>query len=135
MSELLAPYHLSIIALLVLAVLMTLQFGIADVAGIKAKHVPGMPIAGGHDDFHFRAARAYANSYENMGLFLLVLLLCFFTGANPLWTGVWTCVFVAGRAGHMACYYADLRTLRSVFFGIGGLGQIGLLGSAILAAC
>ena len=133
MPEFIQPYHATLFCLLVLAGLLVIQFAVADVAGIRAKHVPGMPITGGHSDFLFRATRAYANSYENLGLLLLLVLLCLFSGAHPAWTAVGTGLFTLGRAGHMCCYYADWRLARSVFFGLGALGQLILLGAAALA--
>lgn len=127
MHELLMPYHSSLMGLWVLAVLVLIQFGVADVAGIRAKHVPGMPVVEGHGSFLFRATRAHANSYENLGLFLLLVLLCILGSADPQWTRIGIWVFVAARAGHMACYYSDLRTLRSIAFTIGAIAEVGLL--------
>lgn len=133
MHEFLLPYHDSLMALLVLAVLAVIQFAVADVAGIRAKHVPGMPVTGGHDSFLFRATRAHANTYENLGLFLLLVMLCFFGGANSRWTAIGIWVFTAARAVHMTCYYADLRALRSTAFTVGALAELQLLVLAILA--
>lgn len=133
MHELLLPYHTSLMGLLILAVLIVIQFGIADVAGIRAKHVPGMPVTEGHGSFLFRATRAHANTYENIGLFLLLVMLCLFGGANPLWTSIGIWVFVVARAVHMICYYADLRAIRSTAFTIGAIAELGLLAVAIIA--
>ncbi len=133
MLEVFAAYHDAVVGLFALAVLFLFQFGVADVAGIRAKHVPGTPVTGGHDSFLFRATRAHANSYENLGLFLLLVLVCVLAGAGAKWVCNWIWVFVAARTAYMVCYYADLRTLRSVMFGIGGLAQLGLLGCAFLA--
>lgn len=136
MAELiLSPYGGTLNALLVLAVLMVIQFGVADVAGLRAKHVPGMPVTSGHGDFFFRATRAYANTNESIGLFLLLVLLCIFSGADPAWTARAAWAFAVGRAGHMACYYADLRLARSGFFVLGALANLVLLvlaGGALL---
>jgi uncharacterized MAPEG superfamily protein len=133
MQELLVPYHSAVVGLLVLAVLTAIQFAISDVAGIRAKHVPGMPITDGHKSFLFRATRAYANTYENLGFFLLLVLICVFTAASPKWTSILVWVFTAARAAHMTCYYADLRTLRSIAFAIGSLAELGLLAAAFQA--
>lgn len=133
MHELLHPYHASLLGLLSLAVLMAIQFVVADLAAIGQKHVPGMPVTQGHDNFFFRATRAYANTNENIGVFLVALLACVLGGADAQWTsnGVW--LFVAGRAGHMAFYYAKLGLMRSVCFGLGALGTLVLIGNGFRA--
>ncbi|MEK6805021.1 MAG: MAPEG family protein [Pseudomonadota bacterium] len=133
MQALFAAYHSSLVALFVLAALVILQSLIADVAGIRAKHVPGMPVTDGHKSFFFRAVRAHGNSYENLGLFLLLVLVCLFAGASVTWVRNWIWVFVAARAAHMACYYADLRTARSAAFTAGVVAELGLLGCAYMA--
>ena len=135
MQELLMPYHTSVLGLLTLAVLAMIQFLVADVVGIRAKQVPGLPVKGGHDSFLFRATRANANTAENLGLFLLLVLLCFFSAANPKWTAIGIWVFVAARAAHMSFYYADLRTLRSAAFGVGLIGELVLLVESVTALC
>jgi uncharacterized MAPEG superfamily protein len=135
MQELLLSYHTSVLGLLVLAILAVIQFLVADVALIRAKQVPGVPVTGGHDSFLFRATRTNANTAENLGLFLLLVLLCFFSAANPRWTAIGIWIFVAARAAHMSFYYADLRTLRSAAFGVGLIGELVLLVEAIAAFC
>ncbi len=127
MQALMLPYHSSLLGLFALAVLIVIQFLMVDVAMMRAKHVPGMPVTAGHGDFFFRANRAYGNTYEGLGLFLLITLLCLLSGADPQWTayGVW--LFTAARAAHMTCYYFDLRTARSTAFAFGLLAKLGLL--------
>ena len=71
MTELLAPYAGLLTASFVLAVLVLVQLLVQDLAGIKEKHVPGMPVTTGHGNFHFRAVRAHANTNENLPLWLL----------------------------------------------------------------
>ncbi|HUP91217.1 MAG TPA: MAPEG family protein [Solimonas sp.] len=133
MQPFFSQYVASLAGMLCLAGLMFVQFLVADISGIRAKHVPGMPVTGGHADFLFRATRALANTNENIGLFLLIVLCGILLGANPAWmaTGVW--LFVVARAVHMGCYYADLRTLRSAGFTLGALAQLALLVIAALA--
>ena len=41
-------------AWVVLGGLVLVQAVVADVAGIRSKHTPGMPVTTGHDDFLFR---------------------------------------------------------------------------------
>ena len=119
MPELLSPYHSALIAGVVLASLIMLQVLIADVASIKAKHVPGMPITDGHGSFLFRSARALGNTNETLGLFLLTAVLAMAFGARAQWVNALVWAYVAGRAGHMLFYYLRQGLLRSISFGIG----------------
>ena len=86
----------------------------------------GMPIAGGHDNFLFRAARAQGNTNENLGTFIMLALSAVALGASPAWANGLAWVFVAARLGHMLTYYMDLRPARSACFGVGLLALIGL---------
>lgn len=135
MHELLLPYHASVLGLFALAVLTLIQFAVADYMLIREKQVPGMPVTAGHDSFLFRATRAHANTNDNLGLFLLLVLLCLFSGANTQWTSTAIWVFVAARVAHMVCYYADLRAMRSGAFVVGTIAELGLLGVAAQALC
>jgi uncharacterized membrane protein YecN with MAPEG domain len=75
MQELLMPYHSLLAACTALVGLVLVQVLVADFAGIRAKHVPGMPIADGHKSFLFRATRAHGNTVENLALFVMTVLL------------------------------------------------------------
>jgi uncharacterized MAPEG superfamily protein len=127
MLEGLLPYHPTLLACAVLAVLMFVQVIVLDVASIRAKHVPGMPITAGHGNFLFRAARAHGNTNENLALFLLLIVLAVLLGAAPRWTWYAAWAFTLARAGHMFFYYFDWRAARSVAFGAGLLAQFALL--------
>ena len=127
MLEATLAYHSTLVACVVLAGLIMVQVLVADLAGMKAKHVPGMPVADGHASFHFRAVRAIGNTNETLGLFLLLAALAIVLGANPKWTNALTWMYVAGRAGHMTFYYAKAGLARSVAFGVGLAAQFGLL--------
>ena len=127
MSEALLAYHSTLLACVVLAGLILAQLLIADVASIRAKHVPGMPVTDGHASFHFRAVRALGNTNETLGLFLLLAALAVVLGANARWTGILAWVYVAGRAGHMTFYYARVGLARSAAFSVSVVAQIGLL--------
>lgn len=127
MQEALLAYQSTLCAATVLAGLILLQVLVADVAGMRAKHVPGMPVTDGHASFHFRATRALGNTNETLGLTLLLLALALLLGANPKWTNALAWTYVAARAGHMAFYYARLGPARSIAFGVGLAAQIGLL--------
>lgn len=133
METLAATYLCALAAAVTLAVLILIQFVVVDVVSIRSKQVPGTPVTGGHESFHFRAVRAHANTYENLGLFLLVFFCALLLGADPAWTAIAAWTFAAARAAHMLCYYADWRTARSTAFGLGLLAQIGLLVLCVIA--
>jgi uncharacterized MAPEG superfamily protein len=126
MSDAFLPYAPVAGALMAMGVLCLIQALVADVAGMRAGHVPGMPIAGGHDNFLFRAARAQGNTNENLGTFIMLALSAVALDASPAWTNGLAWVFVAARLGHMLTYYMDLRPARSACFGVGLLALIGL---------
>jgi uncharacterized MAPEG superfamily protein len=119
MQEWLLPYAPTVLAMGAVAALFLVQVLVVDFAGIKAKHVPGTPVTADHGDFLFRAVRAHANTNEGIAGFILLALFGMLSGAPPLALGWVAWTYVLGRAGHMACYYADLRTARSIFFGVG----------------
>lgn len=131
--DIFTPYASTIFAVGVLAAVQVLQQLVADFVAIRRKHEPGMPACGGHDDLLFRSSRAFANSVENTGVFLLVLAFAVLRGTDPTWVDRLVWVFVAGRAGHMLCYWFDVRLARSLFFTLGLLAVIGLLALGFLA--
>lgn len=133
MLEMLLPYHSVLAASAVLAALVYAQVLVADVAGMQVKHVPGMPVAGGHGDFHFRATRAHANTNENLPVQVLLTVLVVLLAANPGWSAGAAWAFTAARAGHMLFYYFDLRLARSIAFGVGLAAQLALLVVALMA--
>lgn len=133
MDKLIFNYALAISSLGMLGLLMLAQMLVMDVTSIRRKHPPGQAITSGPEDFLFRAARAHGNSNENLPTLLLVLGFCFLVGADPDWVNPLMLVFVAARAGHMLCYYADLRLARSISFAVGSLATTGLLVVGLLA--
>lgn len=133
MVELLLPYQSALAASAVLAALVMAQVLVADLAGMKAKHVPGMPVTAGHGDFHFRATRAHANTNENLPVQVLLTVLAVLLAAKPGWTAGAAWAFTAARAGHMLFYYFDLRLARSIAFGVGLAAQFALLAACLLA--
>ncbi|MGH8480854.1 MAG: MAPEG family protein [Nevskiaceae bacterium] len=134
MSEVLLAYQSTLAACTVLAGLIMVQVLVADTAGMKVRHVPGMPVADGHASFHFRAVRALGNTNETLGLFLLLVALAVVFGANAKWVNVLAWVYVAARAGHMGFYYLRQGMARSTAFGIGLAAQFGLLVLVLAAA-
>jgi uncharacterized MAPEG superfamily protein len=116
-----------------LAFVYLIQAVFADVAGMRAKHVPGMPVVSGHDDPLFRAMRAQANTNENLPWFLLVTLAAMFAGVSASAAGACTWTFVTARVVHMLAYYLDIRIVRSAGFAIGLLAMIVLLALTVAA--
>ena len=133
MQELL-PYHSTLVACAVLSGLLMIQVLVADLASMKEKHVPGMPVTSGHASFHFRAVRALGNTNETLPLFLLLAGLALLLGANAQWTNALAWVYVAARAGHMAFYYARIGMARSIAFGISLGAQFALMLLVLAAA-
>lgn len=132
MQTWLIPYAPTIWALGAIAALFLAQILVVDFASIKARHVPGSPVPADHGNFLFRAVRAHANTNESLAGFVLLTLFGILSGASPLWLNLLAWAYVLGRAGHMACYYADVRTLRSIFFGIGLAALLGMLVVGVL---
>lgn len=131
MPESLVPYGSTLTAWVVLGGLYLVQALVSDVAAIRAGHVPGMPVATGHDSFLFRATRAQGNTNENLAIFVLLSLAAVLLGASPGWTNGLAWTFVLSRVAHMLAYYADQRTLRSAIFGVTLIALIGLLVVAV----
>ena len=133
MPEWIAPYAATVYAIGATGGLLLIQILVADFAGIRARHEPGTPIAADHGDFLFRASRAHANTNESIAVFLLLALFGIFAAAPTSWLGALAWGYVAGRAGHMLCYYLDLRLARSLSFGVSLLALLGMLGVGIAA--
>lgn len=131
MTELLLPYHHVITAIGATGVLLLVQILVVDFAGIRARHVPGTPVAADHGVFLFRAVRAHANTNESIAAFVLLALFGMLGGAQPQWLGILAWAYVGGRVAHMLCYYANLRLLRSIAFGISLLALLGMAGVGI----
>jgi uncharacterized MAPEG superfamily protein len=126
MPEFLVPYGSALTAFVILGGLYLVQALVADVVGIRAGHVPGMPVTSGHGDLLFRATRAQANTNENLPIFLLLSVSAMLLGASVVWTNRLVWAFVLARTAHMLAYYADVRLLRSAMFGVALLALIGL---------
>ncbi len=133
MHDVISDYQGLVLSLGVLAALMLVQLLVVDMTGIRAKHVPGMPVEGGHDNFLFRAVRAHGNSNESLPTFLLITIFALAIGAHPGALNTLVMVFVCARAGHMLCYYLDWRIARSISFGVGLIAMAGLLVAGVLA--
>jgi uncharacterized MAPEG superfamily protein len=128
----LIAYHGVLAGWVLLGAVVLAQVLVNDVAGIRAKHVPGMPIVTGHSDFHFRAARAVGNTNEMLPLFLLLSVTAVLMDAAPRWASIFVWTFALSRLVYAICYYADWRLARSLVFGVGLLAQGALLGLCLL---
>ena len=133
MQEWLLPYAPTVWAMGIMGGLILLQLIVFDVAGIQTGHVPGATVSGGHESFLFRAARAHANTTESIAVFILLALFGILHNAAPGWLNVCAMVFVAGRVGHMLCYYAGIGILRSAAFVVAFLALVGMLISGVMA--
>ena len=122
----LAAYRPAILSFGVMGALYLAQLLVADVIGIRRKHIPGTPVTAGHDDLHFRAVRAHANTTESIAAFILIGLFTIAMGATPTWVSALCWTFVGARAAHMTLYYLDVRAPRSVAFAL-ALVALGLL--------
>lgn len=127
MQAWLLPYAPTIWAMGALTALLLIQILVVDVASIKGKHPPGMPVAADHKDFLFRAVRAHANTNESIAGFVLLALFGVLSAASPAWLNGLAWVYVIGRLGHMLCYYADLKLLRSTSFSIALAALVAML--------
>jgi uncharacterized MAPEG superfamily protein len=133
MNEFLQAYQTVVAAYAALGALVLVQVFVADAALMRAGHVPGTPVGGGHNDFLFRATRAHANTNENLALFLVASLAAILSAATPRWCGILAWGFVAARLVHMLAYYGDVRLLRSAAFSVGLLCTAGLITLAAVA--
>jgi uncharacterized MAPEG superfamily protein len=127
MQDSLVPYAPTVHALGAVGALLLAQIVVADVAGIRAHHPPGMPVEADPKNFLFRAVRAHANTNESIAAFVLLALFGIFVGASASALNALAWVYAIGRAGHMAFYYAGIGLARSVSFGIAMLALVGML--------
>jgi len=74
----------------------------------------------------FRAARAHANTNETVAAFIVLVPFAILLSADPKWVNNLCIAYAAGRIGHMCCYYADLRKLRSMFFAVSFVALLGI---------
>lgn len=125
--ELAQTYSTTIAALGTLAVLMFCQLLVADVIGLRSKHVPGSQVPSDHNNPLFRASRAVANTNESIAIFILAVLFCMLSGASANATGYSAWAFVIARLLYAACYYSNWQLPRSAMFGISLLALAALL--------
>ena len=123
----LETYQLSLTAMAAVGALMLVQLLVVDVVGIKRRHTPGSPVPADHGDLLFRVTRTVANMNESIAVFLILLLYCVLSGADASYTGIAAWVYFGSRVAYAGCYFADVRVMRSVFFGVSLLALVGLL--------
>lgn len=133
MQEWLIPYATTIWMMGLMGIVILVQLIVVDVAGIRVGHVPGAPVAGGHDDFFFRAFRAHANTTESIAVFALAAVFGILHNASPWWLNGGAVVYVAARIAHMLCYYGDVRLARSASFVVAFVALIVMLAAGVLA--
>lgn len=124
--ELIAAYKTSVLVLGLTGLTFFIQLLVADLVSIKQKHVPGTLVEQSHSKLLFRVSRAFANSNETVGILLLFLAFAVLSAATPVWVNGFAVVYLVGRWGHMASYYADLKLLRSISFTISAIALFGL---------
>lgn len=125
--ELLGDYQQTVTAIGAMALLMFVQTLIVDVVGMRAKHVPGSTVAVDHENLLFRVSRAVGNTNETIAIFLLGVIFCMLSGANPQQTAIAAWGFVAARGLYALCYYFNLKILRSTVFGVVLLSLLSLV--------
>ena len=119
-------YATAILSFGVIGGLLLIQLLVADVLGIVKGHTPGTSIENNHESILFRAVRAHANTNETIAAFIVLVLFAIVLSAEPKWVNNLCIAYVTGRIGHMCCYYADLRKLRSVFFVVSFVALLGI---------
>lgn len=133
MESILEAYNTTMFALGAFALLMLIQVVVADVQGIKARHVPGTPVEPNHGNSLFRASRVVANTNESAAIFILLAIYAIGLGASPAWTGYLSIGYVVMRAIYAVFYYLNQPTLRSVSFAVSLLLLAALFGVGTFA--
>ena len=103
-----------------------------------------MQRAGGYDNHHprvqqaalegfgARAVAAHLNGFESFAPFAAAVLLAHISGVATSTIDCLALAFVAARVLYVACYLADLATLRSAVWAVGFLATLGLFISPLL---
>lgn len=120
------PYASTLLAAAVAALLMLVQLLVADVAGIRAGHAPGSPVAADPSNFLFRAVRAHANTNESVAAFALLAVAGVLGGAEPSTLASASWCYVGARVVHMIAYWAGVAMLRSAAFLVSFLALLAL---------
>ena len=86
LSTVFDAYRTTIVCLGLAGGLLVFQLLVVDVAGIRRRHPPGLPIEPDPTDFLFRATRAHANTNESIAAFTLLAIFSVAVGADAAWT-------------------------------------------------
>jgi uncharacterized MAPEG superfamily protein len=76
--------------------------------------------------YRHRAGAASMNAFEALPLFAAAVLIAQVLGGAQSSANLLALGFIAARILHLACYLADLATLRSIAWGLGMLCVLGL---------
>ncbi len=126
-------YKLTVLVLGLSGLLFWVQLALVDILGIKLKHTPGFTVEQSHSSFLFRANRALSNSNESIGILILLTLFSMLSSANPTWLNGFAVAYLIGRVCHMACYYLNLKLLRSGSFAISFIALLGIFIVGVLS--
>lgn len=124
--DLAQTYLMTIFALGSVAALMLCQLLVADIMGLRTKHVPGSQVPTDHGNPLFRASRVVANTNESIAIFIVAVLFCMLSGAPASATGYSAWAFFMTRVLYAVCYYLNWQLTRSAMFGL-SLVAIGTL--------
>lgn len=119
-------YKTTVLVLGLSGFLFWIQLALVDILGIKLKHTPGFTVEQSHSSFLFRANRVLANSNESIGILILLSLFSMLSSVNPEWLNGFAVTYFVGRVLHMACYYLNLKLLRSASFAISFVALLGM---------
>ncbi|MBB3045906.1 putative MAPEG superfamily protein [Litorivivens lipolytica] len=125
--DLVQSYSSTIGAMAALAVLLFCQVLVADLIGIRSKHIPGTTVQPDHSNLLFRASRTVANTNESVAIFILAVFFCMLSGAAASSTAYAAWAFVVARLLFATCYYANWQLPRSVMFGLSLIALAALL--------
>ncbi|PHR61219.1 MAG: hypothetical protein COA43_04370 [Robiginitomaculum sp.] len=124
-------YTLTIKTIAAVGGLLLVQLIIADIAGIKSKHNPGSTVTADHNSFLFRATRVLGNMNESVMIFMAFAIAGILSGADPVLLGRSAMVYALARACFALCYWFNIKTARSIFFGVGAIALF-VMGVAVI---
>ena len=134
----LEAYQSALLALSILTLAVLIQgLLVAPLAFAKEEEAPGMPLQGTHTNLSFRVIRTFANSTENLPMFIGALLLAICAGVDSTWVNWLAGLHVAFRLLFWVVYYAGVGKVaggpRTIAFVGGWLTNTVLAGMAVYA--